>query len=104
MRHFLDIRDASTATLQAILDDAAAMKSALKAGQDTAKPLAGKSVAMIFEKGSTRTRCAFEVALNDQGGFSTYLGQGSHVGSKETIKVSIIFIKCALVSDIIQLF
>ena len=42
---------------------------------------------MIFEKGSTRTRCAFEVACNDQGAHSTYLaGDTSHVGKKETIK------------------
>ena len=63
MRHFLDIRDFSAETLQGMLDDAAVTKSALKAGAETAKPLAGKSVAMIFEKPSTRTRVSFEVGI-----------------------------------------
>ena len=56
MRHFLDIRDQSGTTLQGILDHAAKMKDALKSGASTEQPLAGKSVAMIFEKPSTRTR------------------------------------------------
>ena len=64
MRHFLDIRDHSADTLQAMLDHAAEMKSALKAGRDGPKPLAGKSVAMIFEKPSTRTRVSFEVGIS----------------------------------------
>ena len=68
MRHFLDIRDHSADTLQAMLDHAAEMKSALKAGQDWPRPLAGKSVAMIFEKPSTRTRVSFEVGISQLGG------------------------------------
>jgi ornithine carbamoyltransferase len=48
--------------------------------------LTGKNLALIFEKNSTRTRCAFEVAANDQGASCTYLGpEGSHIGQKESI-------------------
>ena len=50
-------------------------------------PLVGKNIALIFEKDSTRTRCAFEVAAYDQGAHVTYLGpSGSHMGHKETVK------------------
>ena len=87
MRHFLDIRDANAATLQAILDDAAAMKSALKAGADTPKPLAGKSVAMIFEKPSTRTRVSFEVGITQLGGTPLMLSaQDLQIGRGESIE------------------
>ena len=87
MRHFLDIRDADSATLQAILDDAATMKSALKAGADTPKPLAGKSVAMIFEKPSTRTRVSFEVGINQLGGTPLMLSaQDLQIGRGESIE------------------
>ena len=87
MRHFLDIRDADSATLQAILDDAATMKSALKAGTDTPKPLAGKSVAMIFEKPSTRTRVSFEVGINQLGGTPLMLSaQDLQIGRGESIE------------------
>ena len=49
--------------------------------------LLGKNIALIFEKSSTRTRCAFEVAAHDQGAHSTYLGpSGSHLGEKESLK------------------
>ena len=48
--------------------------------------LQGKNIALIFEKGSTRTRCAFEVAAHDFGSGTTYLGpSGSHIGKKESI-------------------
>ncbi|MEC7212123.1 MAG: ornithine carbamoyltransferase, partial [Pseudomonadota bacterium] len=87
MRHFLDIRDASAATLQSILDDAAAMKAALKAGADTPKPLAGKSVAMIFEKPSTRTRVSFEVGIGQLGGTPLMLSsQDLQIGRGESIE------------------
>ena len=49
--------------------------------------LSGKNIALIFEKSSTRTRCAFEVAAYDQGAHVTYLGpSGSQIGQKESMK------------------
>jgi ornithine carbamoyltransferase len=87
MRHFLDIRDFCTETLQAMLDDAAATKTALKAGAETAKPLAGKSVAMIFEKPSTRTRVSFEVGITQLGGTPLMLSaQDLQIGRGESIE------------------
>ena len=87
MRHFLDIRDAGSATLQSILDDAAAMKAAMKAGAETPKPLAGKTVAMIFEKPSTRTRVSFEVGINQLGGTPLMLSaQDLQIGRGESIE------------------
>ena len=64
-RHFLDIRDHDTATLRQMLDAAAAFK---KTGAGGARPLAGKTIALIFEKPSTRTRVSFEVAMRQLGG------------------------------------
>jgi len=87
MRHFLDIRDFDTVTLQAMLDDAAAMKAALKGGVGTAKPLSGKSVAMIFEKPSTRTRVSFEVGISQLGGTPLMLSaQDLQIGRGESIE------------------
>ena len=87
MRHFLDIRDFDTVTLQAMLDDAAAMKAALKGGVETAKPLSGKSVAMIFEKPSTRTRVSFEVGISQLGGTPLMLSaQDLQIGRGESIE------------------
>jgi ornithine carbamoyltransferase len=48
--------------------------------------LKGKNIALIFEKASTRTRCAFEVAAFDQGAHVTYIGGGSQMGLKESVK------------------
>ena len=87
MRHFLDIRDHSADTLQAMLDHAAEMKSALKAGRDRSKPLAGKSVAMIFEKPSTRTRVSFEVGISQLGGTPLMMSaQDMQIGRGESIE------------------
>ena len=87
MRHFLDIRDHSADTLQAMLDHAAEMKSALKAGRDGPKPLAGKSVAMIFEKPSTRTRVSFEVGISQLGGTPLMMSaQDMQIGRGESIE------------------
>ena len=87
MRHFLDIRDFSADTLQGMLDDAAATKAALRSGAETPKPLAGKSVAMIFEKPSTRTRVSFEVGITQLGGTPLMLSaQDLQIGRGETIE------------------
>jgi ornithine carbamoyltransferase len=86
MRHFLDIRDFNADTLSAILDQAASFKAARKAGSETAKPLAGKSVAMIFEKPSTRTRVSFEVGITELGGTPLILlAHDLQVGRGESI-------------------
>ena len=63
MRHFLDLKDFSTDSLQTMLDDGLRMKAAQKSGEGHAMPLAGKTAAMIFEKPSTRTRVSFEVGV-----------------------------------------
>jgi ornithine carbamoyltransferase len=85
MRHFIDIADHSAATLRAILDDAARVKASLRAGARAA-PLAGKTLAMIFEKNSTRTRVSFEVAMKQLGGDVVVLdATTSQLGRGETI-------------------
>ena len=68
MRHFIDLRDFSADTLQMMLDHAQAMKQARRAGICHEQPLAGKTVAMIFEKPSTRTRVSFEIGVVQLGG------------------------------------
>ena len=68
MRHFIDLRDFSAETLQMMLDHAQAMKQARRAGTGHEQPLAGKTVAMIFEKPSTRTRVSFEIGIVQLGG------------------------------------
>ncbi|MEZ5667613.1 MAG: ornithine carbamoyltransferase [Alphaproteobacteria bacterium] len=85
MRHFIDIADHPAATLRAILADAAQTKAALRAG-DRPRPLAGKVLAMIFEKNSTRTRVSFEVAMKQLGGDVVALDAGSsQLGRGETV-------------------
>ena len=87
MRHFLDLRDFDSGTLQGILDHAASMKSALKAGAPAERPLDGKSVAMIFEKPSTRTRVSFEVGITQLGGTPLMLSaQDLQIGRGESIE------------------
>ena len=66
LRHFLDLRDFDTATLRQMLDSAVAIKGAR--GSGAARPLAGKTLALIFEKPSTRTRVSFEVGMRQLGG------------------------------------
>src|SRR3954447_18267327 len=68
-----------------LVDLAAELKAARHEGREVPR-LRGKNIALIFEKASTRTRCAFEVAAADQGATTTYLGpDGSHIGREESI-------------------
>ena len=83
--NFLKLLDFTPAEIQEFLDTAADLKAKKKAGIPH-RYLEGKNVALIFEKDSTRTRCAFEVAAQDLGMGSTYLGPtGSQLGKKESI-------------------
>ncbi|MCY6484801.1 ornithine carbamoyltransferase [Clostridium aestuarii] len=85
-RSFLTLMDFSTKEINFLLDLAAELKRAKYAGVES-KKLLGKNIALIFEKDSTRTRCAFEVAAYDQGAHVTYLGSvGSQLGKKESVK------------------
>jgi len=85
-RHFLRLDDFTPQEIGFLLDLSAELKEAKYAGTEQRR-LVGKNIALIFEKDSTRTRCAFEVAAFDQGARVTYLGpSGSHIGYKETIK------------------
>ena len=87
MRHFIDLKDFSADTLQMILDHAQAMKQAQRAGAGHEQPLAGKTVAMIFEKPSTRTRVSFEVGIVQLGGTPLMLSaQDLQLGRGETIE------------------
>ena len=85
-RHFLKLLDFSAAEIDHLLRLAAELKQARCSGSERQR-LAGKSIALIFEKSSTRTRCAFEVAAYDQGARVTYLDpSGSQLGKKESIR------------------
>ncbi|HEY3578125.1 MAG TPA: ornithine carbamoyltransferase [Gaiellaceae bacterium] len=85
-RNFLTLADYSADELNYLIDLAAELKAAKKEGRERQK-LIGKEIALIFEKDSTRTRCAFEVAAYDQGAHVTFIGpSGSHMGHKETVK------------------
>ena len=87
MRHFIDLRDFSADTLQMMLDDAHAMKQARRAGAGHEQPLAGKTVAMIFEKPSTRTRVSFETGIVQLGGTPLVLSaQDLQLGRGESIE------------------
>ena len=85
-RSFLKLLDFSAAEIQYLLDLSLELKQAKKNGRET-QSLSGKNIALVFEKTSTRTRCAFEVACHDQGARVTYLGPtGSQMGVKESLK------------------
>ncbi|MGW6457723.1 ornithine carbamoyltransferase [Streptomyces sp. NPDC055078] len=85
-RHFLKELDFTSQEFRGLIDLAARLKAAKRAG-DEVPLLRGKNIALIFEKSSTRTRCAFEVAAADQGAATTYIDPaGSHIGSKESAK------------------
>jgi ornithine carbamoyltransferase len=85
-RHFLKLDDFTPQELSFLLQ----LSTALKAGKYTKceiPRLQSKNIALIFEKDSTRTRIAFEVAAYDQGAHVTYLGPtGTHIGTKESMK------------------
>jgi ornithine carbamoyltransferase len=85
-RHFLDLFDVPTGELRAILDASLAMKKKRKAGEIAAKPLDGKTLAMIFDKPSTRTRVSFDVGMRQLGGEAIMLtGTEMQLGRGETI-------------------
>ncbi|WP_315707849.1 ornithine carbamoyltransferase [Brenneria uluponensis] len=85
-RHFLKLLDFTTEEIQFLINLAIDLKKAKYSGTEQPK-LTGKNIALIFEKTSTRTRCAFEVAAFDQGARVTYLGpSGSQIGHKESMK------------------
>jgi len=85
-RHFLKLLDFTPEEITYLLDLSAELKKAKKSGKET-QHLKGRNIALIFEKSSTRTRCAFEVAAYDQGACVTYLGpSGSQIGHKESMK------------------
>jgi len=85
-RSFLKLLDFSPEEIRYLLELSKELKAAKKAGTEQQR-LKGKNIALIFEKTSTRTRCAFEVAAYDQGAHVTYLSpEGSQIGHKESIK------------------
>ncbi len=85
-RNFLKLLDFAPEEIQFLLDLSADLKKAKYAKKEQPR-LTGKNIALIFEKASTRTRCAFEVASHDQGARITYLDpSGSQIGKKESIK------------------
>ena len=85
-RHFLKELDFTEEEFRGLVALAAELKAAKKAGTET-QYLRGRNIALIFEKTSTRTRCAFEVAAADQGASTTYLDpSGSQIGHKESIR------------------
>ncbi|WP_375457090.1 ornithine carbamoyltransferase [uncultured Methylobacterium sp.] len=86
-RHFLDLKDVSGADLRRMLDAAAAMKARRRKGEPSAeRPLAGKTLAMVFDRPSTRTRVSFDVAMRELGGETLMLTGGEmQLGRGETI-------------------
>jgi ornithine carbamoyltransferase len=85
-RHFLKELDFTQEEFRGLVELAAELKAAKKAGTEP-QYLRGKNIALVFAKTSTRTRCAFEVAAADQGASTTYLDPaGSQLGHKESVK------------------
>lgn len=83
-RSFLTLKDYSKEEIRYLLDLAHQLKKAKKAGR-IGKTLEGKNIVLLFEKTSTRTRCAFEVAALDEGGHVTFLSN-SQMGKKESVE------------------
>src|SRR5829696_567801 len=85
-RNFLKELDFTPEEFRFLLALAKDLKTAKYSGYERPR-MVGKNIALIFEKSSTRTRCAFEVAAYDQGAHVTYLGpEGSQIGKKESMK------------------
>ncbi|MEV6315625.1 ornithine carbamoyltransferase [Streptomyces sp. NPDC051776] len=85
-RHFLKELDFTAEEFRHLVELAAELKAAKRAGDEVPR-LRGRNIALVFEKTSTRTRCAFEVAAADQGASTTYLDPaGSQIGHKESVK------------------
>ena len=85
-RNYLKLLDFTPKEIRFLLDLSIDLKKAKYSGTEQQK-LRGKNIALIFEKASTRTRCAFEVAAFDQGAQVSYLGpSGTQIGKKETMK------------------
>jgi len=85
-RSFLKLLDFTPQEIKFLLDLSADLKKAKYSGTEQQR-LKGKNIVLLFEKDSTRTRCAFEVAALDQGAHVTYLGPaGSQMGKKESMK------------------
>ncbi|GHG45759.1 ornithine carbamoyltransferase [Streptomyces griseocarneus] len=85
-RHFLKETDLTAEEFRGLVELAAELKAAKRAGAEEPR-LKGRNIALVFEKTSTRTRCAFEVAAADQGARTTYLDPaGSQIGHKESVR------------------
>ncbi|MCQ6551996.1 ornithine carbamoyltransferase [Streptomyces sp. C10-9-1] len=85
-RHFLKELDFTAEEFRGLVALAAELKAARRAGTEERR-LRGRNIALIFEKASTRTRCAFEVAAADQGASTTYIDPaGAHIGRKESVR------------------
>jgi ornithine carbamoyltransferase len=85
-RSLLDLKDFAPRDIRFLLNLAAELKRSKYAGNEHPR-LKGKNIALIFEKASTRTRCAFEVAVHDQGGHVTFIDSASsQLGHKESLK------------------
>ena len=85
-KHFLKMLDFTPEEINCLVDLSLRLKDEKKSGKSQADYLAGKNIALIFEKTSTRTRCSFEVAAHDMGAHVTYLDpSGSQIGKKESI-------------------
>ena len=87
MRHFRDLKDFSADTLHQMLEHARVLKQAQRSGTGHEKPLAGKTIAMIFEKPSTRTRVSFEAGIAQLGGTALVLSaQDLQLGRGESVE------------------
>ncbi len=85
-RSLLKVVDLTRREFLSLVDLAEHLRAEKRSGTERQR-LVGRNIALIFEKASTRTRCAFEVAAHDQGAQVTYLGpEGSHIGTQESMQ------------------